>query len=183
MIKIALIIRSLDRGGAERQLLALAKSLDKARFETTVITFYSGGLLEIELQGCGIRLISLNKSGRWDSPRFFIWLLHELRKLRPDIIHSYLDIPNVIAVCAKPFCRDPAIVWGCRSANIDLHKYDWLRRFGFVLEGNLARLPDRIIVNSNAGYTYLINHRFPSEKLVVIHNGFDTAQFRPNSEA
>jgi glycosyltransferase involved in cell wall biosynthesis len=183
MIKIALIIRSLDHGGAERQLLALAKALDKTRFSATILTFYPGGVLEKDLAGCGIRLISLNKGGRWDLPRFLSRLFHELRKLRPDIIHSYLDIPNVIAVCAKPFCSRPAVLWGVRSANFDLDNYDWLRRLGSFLERRLAYVPDRIIVNSHAGRRYLISRGYPDEKLVVIQNGFDTTQFRPNNEA
>src|SRR5260370_1784340 len=97
MIKIALIIRSLDPGGAERQLLALARSLDKSRFETTIVSLYSGGILEREVEDFGVRLISLDKDGRWDLPQFLKRLFHELRKLRPDVIYSYLDIPNLIA--------------------------------------------------------------------------------------
>jgi len=183
MIKIALIIRSLDPGGAERQLLALARALDKSRFEMTIVSLYSGGILESELENSGVRLISLNKGGRWDLPRFLSRLFHELRNLRPDVVYSYLDIPNVIAVCAKPFCSSPAVIWGARSANIDLSTYDWLRRFGFWLERRLACLPDRIVVNSHAGRSYLLSRGFPGKKLVVIQNGFDTTQFHPNAEA
>ena len=183
MIKIALIIRSLDHGGAERQLLALAKALDKTRFDVAILTFYSSGVLEKELDDCGIRLISLDKCGRWDLPRFLSRLFCELRRLRPDVIHSYLDIPNVIAICAKPFCSRPAVLWGFRSGQLDLQKYDWLRRLGYFLERRLAYFPDRIIVNSHAGRSYLMSRGYPGEKLVVIHNGFDTTQFRPNNEA
>jgi glycosyltransferase involved in cell wall biosynthesis len=183
MIKIALIIRSLDYGGAERQLLALAKALDKTRFEVTILTFYSGGVLEKELEDSGVRLVSLNKCGRWDLPGFLGRLFRELRRLGPDVIHSYLDIPNVIAVCAKPFCSRPAVLWGWRSADFDLDNYDWLRRLGFFLERRLAYVPDRIIVNSHAGRRYLTSRGYPAAKLVVIQNGFDTTQFRPNNEA
>src|SRR5438128_5050560 len=183
MITIALIIRSLDPGGAEKQLLALARALDKSRFETTIVSLYSGGILESELTDSGVRLISLDKGGRWDLPRFLSRLFHELRKLRPDVIYSYLDIPNVIAVCAKPFCSSPVVLWGARSADIDLGKYDWLRRFGFWLERRLAYFPDRIVVNSHAGRSYLLSRGFPGKKLLVIQNGFNTTQFHPNAEA
>ena len=183
MIKIALIIRSLDCGGAERQLLTLAKALDKRRFEIAILTFYSGGVFEKELQDCGIRLITLDKAGRWDSFRFANRLIQELRKFRPDIIHSYLDIPNIVAVLAKPLCARPAIVWGVRSTNFDHNNSDWLHRLGFSFERKLAYFARHIIVNSQAGHRYLVSQGFPTGKLVMIPNGFDTQHFRPNAEA
>ncbi|MDQ1638988.1 MAG: hypothetical protein QOF62_2327 [Pyrinomonadaceae bacterium] len=183
MIKIALIIRSLDGGGAERQLVTLAKALDKKRFAATILTFYPGGVLERELEGSGVRLISLGKRGRWDLPVFLGRLAFQLRRLGPDVIYSYLDIPNLLAVCAKPFCSRPLIIWGARSSNFELNNYDWLRRLGFALERKLARFPDRIIVNSNAGRNHLLSRGFPAEELVLVHNGFDTEHFHPNGEA
>jgi glycosyltransferase involved in cell wall biosynthesis len=183
MIKVALIIRSLDRGGAERQAVTLAKVLDKKRFDTTILTFYPGGALERELDGNGVRLISLGKRGRWDLPAFLGRLTYHLRRLRPDVIHSYLDIPNLLAVCARPFCGRPAVIWGCRSSKADLDNYDWLRRSGSSLERKLAQFPDRIVVNSHAGLHHLLSQGFPAQKLVLIHNGFDTEQFHPDGEA
>lgn len=183
MIRLAFIIRSLDYGGAERQLVTLAKALDKRRLDTTILTFYSGGYLEKELAGSGVKLVSLGKRGRWDLPAFLGRLAYHLRQIRPDVIHSYLDIPNLLAIGAKPFCSNPAIIWGVRSSDLDLDKYDWLRRCGSSLERRVAILPDRIIVNSHAGQKHLLSQGFPAEKLVLIHNGFDTEHFRPDEEA
>lgn len=183
MIKVALIIRSLDCGGSERQLLTLANALDKRRFEIAILTFYSGGVFEKELQDSGVRLISLNKRGRWDSIGFAIRLVRELRKFRPDIIHSYLDIPNIVAVLAKPFCASPAVVWGVRSTNFDLNNSDWLHRFGFSFERKLAYFARHVIVNSQAGHSYLLSRGFPAAKLAMIPNGFDTEHFRPSAAA
>jgi len=41
-IKLAFLVRSLDYGGAQRQLVTLAKALDKDHFDVTVLCFYSG---------------------------------------------------------------------------------------------------------------------------------------------
>jgi glycosyltransferase involved in cell wall biosynthesis len=183
MIKVALIIRSLDCGGAERQLLTLARALDKRRFEITILTFYSDGIFEEELQGSGVRLITLNKGGRWDLIRFSARLIGELKKFQPDVIHSYLDIPNIVTVLAKPFCFRSATVWGIRSTNLDLNNCDWLHRVGFSFERRLAHFARHIIVNSRAGHSYLLSRGFPAEKLVMIPNGFDSQHFQPNAEA
>lgn len=183
VIKIVFLIRSLDCGGSERQLVTLAKALDKELFEVTVVTFYPGGALEQELACSGVQTVSLGKSGRWDVLRFFSRLVRHLRLLRPDIIHGYLDLSNLLALSSKPFLHGPAIIWGARSSNIDLNYYDRLRRLSFWLERRLSGLPDRVIVNSDAGHAYLLKQGFPTDKLVVVHNGIDTDCFRPDPEA
>src|SRR2546427_11494921 len=104
MTSVALIIRSLDYGGAERQLVTMAKALDNKRFDITVLTFYPGGLLEKDLAGSGVRLISLGKRGRWDLPGFLGRLAYRLWLLGPDVIYSCLDIPNLRAGYAMRFC-------------------------------------------------------------------------------
>jgi glycosyltransferase involved in cell wall biosynthesis len=182
MIRLAFIIRSLDYGGAERQLVTLAKALDQKRFDTTILTLYAGGRLEKELADSGVTLVSLGKRGRWDLPLFLGRLAYHLRQIRPDVIHSYLDIPNLLAAAAKPFCSSPAIIWGVRSSDLDLNNYDWLRRWSSLLERKLARFPDRIIVNSHVGQRHLLSKGFSAEKLALIHNGFDTDYFRPHEE-
>jgi glycosyltransferase involved in cell wall biosynthesis len=183
MIKVALVIRSLDAGGAEKQLIAVAKSLDKTRFDPTIITFYPGGVLERELDNCGIRIVCLNKSGRWECVAFFARFVRELRKIKPDVIYSYLDIPNVLALVAKPFCSRPMVIWTRQSADLDLRQYDRLCRFASALERTLANRADHMIVNSHAGRSQLVAQGFPADKLTVIQNGFDTEHFRPNREA
>ena len=90
-IRIVFLIRSLARGGAERQLAELATRLDPNRFDVTVLTFYPGGGIWDELvRAGGIRLESLNKRGRWDVARFALRLAGRLRTRKPDILHAYL---------------------------------------------------------------------------------------------
>lgn len=67
MTNLFFLIRSLERGGAERQLVELVKGLDQQRFAIIVCTFYDGGTLRPELeQIAGIKVLSLHKKGRWD---------------------------------------------------------------------------------------------------------------------
>jgi glycosyltransferase involved in cell wall biosynthesis len=181
-IKLVFLVRSLDYGGAQRQLVTLAKALDKDRFDVTVISFYSGQPLERELEHSGVRFISLNKRGRWDVLGFLRRLSHQMRVIRPDVVHGYLDIPNLLALFLKPFVR-AQIVWGIRAVEIDLSHYDWLLRLAAKLEGIFACFADLIIVNSTAGLEHHLARGFPPRKMVVIPNGIDTDVFRPDREA
>jgi glycosyltransferase involved in cell wall biosynthesis len=183
MIRLVFLIRSLHRGGAERQLATLVERMDKHRWDVTVITFYSGGQFEAELIGQGVRLISLRKRGRWDVIRFLGRLVRELRRIRPDIIHSYLVEPNLAAVFVKPFFSSTKIVWGVRAANMDLAHYDWFARMNFRLETLASRLADKIILNSNAGRDYHVAQGMPARKCMVVHSGIDTERFKPDRES
>ena len=175
-------MRSLDYGGAQRQLVTLAKALDKDRFDVTLISFYSGQPLEKDLEHSGVRFISLNKRGRWDMIGFLLRLIHQMRVTRPDVVHGYLDIPNLLALFLKPFVQ-ARVVWGIRAAEIDLRQYDWLLRLASQLERIFARFADLIIVNSTAGLEHHLARGFPPQKMVVIPNGIDTDVFRPDREA
>ena len=181
-INLTFLVRSLDYGGAQRQLVTLAKALDQDRFDVTVISFYSGQPLEKELANSGVRFISLEKRGRWDVLGFLRRLIHQVRVIRPDVLHGYLDIPNLLALFIKPFVH-ARVVWGIRAAEIDLRQYDWLVWLAAQLERIFARFADLIIVNSVAGFERHVSRGFPPRKMVVIPNGIDTDMFKPDREA
>jgi glycosyltransferase involved in cell wall biosynthesis len=180
-IRLTFLIRSLDVGGAQRQLITLAKALDKTQFEVSILTFYSGQLLEGELTGTAVRVVSLNKRGRWDLFSFLRRLIREVRLLQPDIVHGYLDIPNVLALLVKCFVSTK-VVWGVRASQMELHDYDWLFRLAARIEKILSSYPDLIIVNSEAAYQHHRENDFPAARLKLIPNGIDTDFFKPDLE-
>jgi len=180
-IKICFLIRRLNDGGAQRQLLSLISGLDKARFGITVMTFYSGGRFSDELkQFPSVEHITLIKKRRWDVVCFLFHLTKQIRRSAPDILHGYLGTSNILTVFLKPLLRRTQIVWGIRASNMDLSQYDWLARLHYRLECFLARFADLIIVNSFAGLSYHCLNGFPKERMIVIPNGIDTEQFTPD---
>jgi glycosyltransferase involved in cell wall biosynthesis len=183
MVKIAFLVRSLNYGGAQRQLVTLARAFHRNRFDVTVISFYSGGQFAEELIESGVRHISLMKRGRWDVFGFFVRLVKQLQAIQPQLLIGYLDVPNVLSVFTKPFLRNTKIVWGVRVSNLDLKHFDWLTRLTFRLERLLSGFADLVIVNSNAGRARLVAAGYPTEKIVVIPNGIDTSDFSPDVEA
>lgn len=179
-MKILFLIRSLEAGGAERQLVLTAKDLAKRGHSVTILTFYSGGFYESELEGAAARLISLNKTGRWDLLGFYWRLIKRLRFESPDVLYSFLDSANVFSILCKPFLFNKKIVWGVRASNMDLSAYPWISRWSYKAECFFSRFADRIIANSHAGLDYAVAHGFPREKMCVVHNGIDTEYFAPD---
>lgn len=179
---IFFLARSLDRGGAERQLVILATGLAQRGHQVAVAVFYGGGAFAAELEAAGVRLIALEKIGRWDVLSFLIRLVRLLRKEHPAVLHSYLTIPNILSALLKPLLPGTHIIWGLRASNMDLARYDWLSRLTDLLERKLSRFADHIIANSHAGKCHAVANGVPEDKIVVIANGIDTARFRFDPE-
>lgn len=174
------MIRQFRYGGAERQLIDLLAGINKRIFDVSVISFYDWGELVSEIGDvAGIRHISLHKSGRWDIVPFTNRLLRAIRQIRPRIIHGYMGPANLMALLGGHIFG-AKIVWGVRASNMDLRRYDWLPRVIFQAERLASQGADLILVNSFAGLQYHIEHGFPAERMRVIHNGIDTARFKPH---
>lgn len=179
---ILFLTRSLDRGGAERQLVELAKGLTHRGHAVAVAVFFGGGVYEAELTEAGVCVINLGKQGRWDVLPFLSRLVRLLRKERPAVMHSYLGVPNILATLLKPLLPGTRIILGVRASNVDLSRYDWLSRLAYALERRLARFADLIIANSYAGKRHAVANGFQENKIVVIPNGIDTEYFRLDPE-
>src|SRR6266496_1932956 len=100
-IRVCFLIGSLDVGGAERQLVRLANSLDPQRFEPSVVAMFARGPLESELRpGIPVTNLSLQNITARRRPGRRGWFILGLRLLarmhrhlrseRPDVLHAYL---------------------------------------------------------------------------------------------
>jgi len=179
-MKILFLIRALNQGGAQRQLINLSKELHSRGYKITVCVYYSGGELESELISSSIPVISMNKNHRWDVFGFLFNLIRTIKKERPDIIHAYLSTANVLSVLIRLFSLKTRIIWGIRSSNMEMDRYDWLWSFSYYLERKLSIFTDLIIVNSVSGKQHSEKMGFPKEKMVVIQNGIDTSHYKPD---
>lgn len=179
--RITFLARSLEIGGAETQLVALATRLQSGgRFAVSVVTFYPGGALEPLLRDAGVPLTTVDKRGRWDLARFGLRLVQCLRRQQPQVLHSYLGPPNLMAAACKPWLGGVRLVWGIRASDMDLSRYDWSWRAVFAAERLLSRIPDRVVANSAAGRDLVSAAGFPPGRIDVIPNGIDCERFRPD---
>ena len=172
-LKITLFTRSLNQGGAERQLLYLARGLKKLGHEVTVLTLYAP--TDDWYPHDDIKLHHLNKKSRWDVFGFAKSYISFLKSEQPDVLYSFLTVQNIIACMTSLFTKIK-IICGVRASDMDLSRYSqvdiWLDR----LEKILFRLDVRIISNSHAGKAWIIQkHPFLDDKIDVIPNGIDLA--------
>ena len=182
--KVVFLIRDLNYGGAQRQLVTLVKALHQEDcFDMTVLHFYSGGPLLRDLLDRGIPTISLEKQERWDVLGFFGRLFGHLKRIQPDVLHGYLGESNIVTMFVKPFFPSTRIICGIRGSNTPSGRYGWLGSLLSLLERLLSSFTDLIVVNSHTGKTDYLNQGYAPDKMVVISNGIDTERFQPDSEA
>jgi glycosyltransferase involved in cell wall biosynthesis len=178
---ILLLARSLNIGGAERQLVHLASGLHARGEEVVVALFYKGGVLDAELDARGIRIVDLTKSGRWDVAAFLKRVRAAIAETRPSVVYSFLGTANVVAAAVRPFAPPFRMVWSIRASDMDPASYDWVFRLSYGLECALSRRADLIISNSYAGRDHAAAHGFPRQRIEVVPNGIDTVRFRPDA--
>ena len=182
-MRIAFLIRSLGLGGAERQLVALARGLHQRGHRVLVLSFYSGGPLTTDLANAGVSVLTLGKRHRWDLLGPFHRLLRALRRERPDLLHGYLVDANILVTLFARAVPDARVVWGVRASGLDLARYPRAIGMLFRISTWLADRADLIIANSESGAEAHIAEGYPERTLMVIPNGIDTVVFRRDAEA
>ncbi len=183
MVRIVLAIDKMNQGGAERQFIELARSLDRERFAVTAVIFHEGGDLQAELASIpDLHIVTVPRRGFLHTPLFLLTLHGMIREMRPAIIYGYMGGTNEICLLMAKLLH-AKVIWGIRSSFMDLTQYGWKSRFLFLLGAHLSRLADHIVVNSYAGRKYYIDHGYASEKMTVIHNTIDLGMFHPDPAA
>jgi glycosyltransferase involved in cell wall biosynthesis len=177
-MRILFLIRSLELGGAERQLVLLANGLAARGHRVGVAVFYGGGALEPHLDGP--ELFHLGKQGRWDVIPFWRSLRRCLKAFRPDILHGYLGTANNLTVLAKGTVPAMKAVWGIRSTDVDFSAYGRLARLDSRVQSLLSPLADLVIVNSHKGLADAEARGVRGRRCLVIPNGIDTGSFAPD---
>lgn len=179
LTKLVFLIPSLDKGGAERQLVELVKGIDKSRFALFVVTFYDGGELRSELENLdGVHVSSLRKSGGSNVFWSFSRLWTEARKIQPDVMIGYMSLSSILCLLIGRVVG-ARVFWSLRSSEVDYERYGWGMRWSFKLAAKLSRFADVIIVNSVAGGNYHRAKGYYEKRMITIPNGIDTNRFRP----
>jgi glycosyltransferase involved in cell wall biosynthesis len=172
---VALCIPSIAPGGAERQAIQLAQSLDERKWRVLVISFSAnttgldpGGVVHLAIASDGIGRIS------------------QLRKVlireRVQILQAYLLGAQSYGLISKVLLPNLKFVAAIRSS-AGLSEIAGLRgKISHVVVFTLHNYVDHYVFNSSAASRSL-GRRVPTAKRSVIFNGIDTARFHPDSGA
>lgn len=174
MKRILHIIPSLDRSGAEKQLVLLAEHLPRDEFEVRVCALTRGGPLGDRLAEAGVPWTVIGKRFKVD-PAAWWRLYRHVKEVQPDIVQTWLFAANAYGRSAAFRAGVPVIVGGERSVD------PWKRAHEFWIDRRLARHTARIVVNGRGVRDFYVQRGLPADKFVVIPNAVepDTSPVRP----
>ncbi len=178
MAKVLFILRKMEGGGAERQLISLARGLMELAHEVTIAVWVAGGPYERDIERSGIQHVVFEKHGSTDVAGFLWRIAAAVRRIQPDVIHGYLDTGNFVAAVLRPIFPRSRIAWGIRNSGLELEQYDLGGRLLFHLSRPLSKFVDVIIANSHAGAAHAQTIGYPSDRTHVVPNGIDVDFFR-----
>lgn len=182
-MKLAFIITETGGDGAEMMLHKILTRLS-SEFEPHVISMIPVGKVGQRLREAGIPVESLDMHPGIPNPLALIRLAARLRSIKPDLVHTWMYHADLLGGIAARLARVPALAWCIRHSNFALadNKIQTLAvaRVNALLS---HRMPDRILCCSEVALKVHVAHGYPSEKMIVIPNGFDIAQFKPDPSA
>lgn len=175
-IRLVLLIPTLDRSGAEKQLALLATGLPKEEFDVSVIALTRGGPWEDDLRAAGIPLTIIGKRSKFD-PFAFMRLRTELKRLQPSILHTWLFAANSYGRLCRGAIPGAKVVVSERC--VDRWKAGWQ----LWLDRRLIEKTDRLVGNSPSVVDFYRELGVPNEKLVCIPNGIEVPAAPPSDRA
>lgn len=164
-INILYLISSLSSGGAQRQLVELAKNIDKNRYRVFIAIFHNRIHYKYILDE-DVEIVCIEK--KYKLSRFRLWrLIKFIQKNKIDIIHSYMYSSNLWGRLAGKISNCKTTISSIRSVNTPKWQY--------FIEQILSKFTTVIITNSHAARDeYFRCMNLPSNDFVrVIPNGID----------
>lgn len=171
MKKIILFTDSLGAGGAQRQLVGLAKLLKETGENVTILTYHKNEFYLPFLQEVGVKYYLLNKTQ--GALERILKVCKYIRKEKPDVLISYQEVPSLIACIAKIFNPKVKLIVSERNTTQVITKNEKIRFF-------LYRWADTIVPNSYSQEMFIKKH-YPnlSSKVKTITNFVDLEKFSP----
>ena len=165
-MKILHIIETLKAGGKERQLLELVRGFNSGDFTSFIIVISNS--VEYDIADISDRVFILPRRTRWDLGLF--GRIHALvRKLQPDIIHSWGEMCSIYCIGASNLGNIPFVSGHIRDAPSKLSILDRRYFYGKIAEP----FATAVVANSMAG---LRSYAPSARKAHVIYNGFDLSR-------
>jgi glycosyltransferase involved in cell wall biosynthesis len=172
---IAFVIPGLDRiGGAERQVILLAKGLEKRGWRVSVVALSgTGGDAAADLTAVGITFLTLQMRKGLADARGWIRFHHWLRQQAPDVVHAHLPHAAWLARWSRLAAPVRVVIDTLHSS----HTGTFGRGIGYRLSG---WLPDEVTAVSHAVADSHMACKM-AQQITVLPNGVDTDAWQPDS--
>jgi len=177
-MKIALVTDQLDCGGAEQQIVTLAKGLRRTGHEVHVVSIFDRTELRPELDAASVPIVVAGRYGKYDFTTV-LRLRRLLAGIKPDLVHAYLPAASMFTPMTKWLGIDVPILQSERDVNT------WRVGVRLRCDQFVRRSAVHITCNAEAIKRYLIEAEgVHPDKITVIYNGLRNERLqRPADDA
>lgn len=167
-MKISIVVSSLNRGGAELNILKLIAGLESS-FHFQVICLYPWGSLKDEFSRFEIDLVFLDFP---QNPFSSIKKLYtSLKSFKPDIVHTWMYHADFLGGLMAKFLGVKRIIWSIRSSRF--MGLSSSTRIIFILNSFLSYfIPSNIVCVSESSYRLHSRFGYSRKKMINIPNGY-----------
>jgi glycosyltransferase involved in cell wall biosynthesis len=176
-IRLLKFLAYLAIGGSERQVFNIRQGLDRSRFDLHLGCFGRfDEQIPVDLSETPLEVFKIGKLYGPRALRECLRFRSYLRRHRIDVVHAYNFYANVFAVPAARLARVPVVLASIRdTGEIWTAKQRAVNRMA-------CRLADRVVVNAETIKRGLVEEGYPSEQIVVVHNGIICPPLKEGSD-
>ena len=167
-------------------LYKLLSAVNHKRFEHVVVSLIDKGTtLGERIEELGVHVHALGmQHGRLPTATSVWRLAYLVRQLRPDIIQGWMYHGNMAALMVNALSPAQAkVIWNIRHTPCDLKQERRLTSLLIRVGTKFSNRPARIIYNSSVSLELHRKLGYASRRGLVLANGFDCEQFKPDAVA
>lgn len=161
----------------------LSETSEDQNVESRVVSLMPDGPIGDRIRELGVPVTTLDMPRgtlTWDG---LYRLFQLLRREQPDVVQTWMYHADLIGGIVARMARVDHIVWNIRSSTLDPDRDKrttiWTARLCAWLS---SWLPDRIVTCAREAGRVHAGLGYDASKMVVVPNGFDTKQYRPDQQ-
>jgi len=182
--RILHLATGLGMGGAEMSLANLLAHTDRSEFEPHVLSLGDDRPVGERIRSLDVPVESLGMRPGRITPGDFARLVKVLRRLRPDLVQTWMYHADLLGALAARLAGNPPVVWGIHLTVHDIRGLKRGTQAVIRLNARLSRwLPAAIVCCAESARATHAAIGYDPAKMTVIPNGFDLGRFRPDPAA
>lgn len=181
LMRVLIVTTDLAVGGAEMVLLSLVKAIDRAGFEMDVVSLAGDGPIGEEIRSSGVRVRSLGMVPGLPNPVALGRLAAWIRSDKPDLVHTWMYHADLVGGLAAQLGGTRRTIWTLHHSNLNRRLN---RQSTLWIAAACSRLshylPAKIVCTSQAALNAHAAIGYDRRRMMVLHNGFNCEDFRPD---
>ncbi len=176
-IKLLLFCGSLNIGGTERNVVNIAKQIDRSRFDVHVYPYYYGGQLEDELRLHNVPYTIGGLSDYVRNIKVHLEFIRFIKREKPDIIHCF-NYPTIYIGTLL------GRLAGISKVIVAIQAWDtWKSKSQILLDKMLRPFVDLYIADSEGAKRFAIGQQnLNPDKVLTLYDGVDMANLQNSKD-